>query len=494
MSEILDDLQRQHQEWLGMLHQGETGAAFLDGVRMFIGDLRQAGEGVADSAGRAALRALARFWAGVVYERSGIYPNTTLLPPAAALMRPVEEAPRPSTPRLVWLLVGGAAAIVMLVGGLFVAWAVTREAPGAHEALPTPGAAPFVLQSAVGTGLGESGVLTETGRSFCLGVPELVATFVLQGVRTESELRWELLRDGQLTAAEPAAPWGEGFQYVTIRMQGEPTEGLLPGEYELRLYASEQPVARQAFEVLEDAPQVNGLQVSDVPAATAPTTRQFDAGLRVVYLDYDYAGLCTGLRLSHALSRDGSTLDSQSEIWSGPARGHRQVVFQAGSGVEFTPGDYEVVLKIGDREQGRVRFSIAEPVAETAAEVRPQLPPAFGDITLALGAYPNGTPILPSQDVPFDWNTKVVYAIFDYQGLADGMTWAAVWTRNEQEVARQEGRWDLDSAGSEGTTWVAYFDPNGRPIPGGNYSVTLFLDDVPQSSASFTVRFYVPAQ
>ena len=494
MSEIVDELQQQHQQWLGLLSQGETGAAFLDGVRMFIGDLRQAGEEVADSAERAVLRALAQFWARVVYEHTGAYPNTALLPPALSAVRPADQAPRPPTPRLLWLLVGGAAAIVMLVGGLFVGWALTANANRAPEAFPTPAGAPIVLQSAVGTGLGVSGVLTETARSFCRGVPELVATFVLQGVRPGAELRWELMRDGQQAAAEPAVPWGEGMQYVTIRIEGDPGEGLTPGEYELRLYAGEQAIARQTFEVLEDAPQVSGLGVSDVPAASGSATRRFQPGLRVVYLDYDYAGLCTGLRLTHALSRDGQVLHSQSETWDAAAQGHRQVAFQAGAGVEFSPGDYEMVVKIGDREQGRVRFSIEQPVAETVVEEQPRLPPAFGDITLALGVYPNGTPILPLQDVPFDWNTKVVVAIFDYQGMDAGTRWAAVWMRNGQEVARSEQTWSAEDSRSEGTHWTALYDPAGRPLAGGTYSITLSINGVEQASATFNVRYYTPAQ
>lgn len=486
MSELLDLLEQQHQERLEQLERGEASPTFLDGVRMLIVDLRQAGEELADPAERAQLRALLRFWGGVLYDHSGVYPSTALLPARAPLPLPTEEAPRRPTPRLIWLLIGAASVMILLVGGILVGWASLAHANQAGESLPTPATAPLVLQSAVGTGLGESGVVTETAKIFCLGTPEVVATFVLKGLQPDVQLRWELWRNGQMTAAEPAAPWGQEWQYVTIRLQSDSPEGLEPGEYELHLYAGDQAVARQSFEVLDADPQISGLQVADVPVGYASGERNFASGLRVVYLSYDYAGLCTASRVTHVLARAGQALHETVEQWTYPAQGHRQVAFQAQDGIEFTPGDYELVVKINNRERGRVGFTVEGSAAEVA-EKEPWVPPVFGDVTVALAAYPNGTPILPVRDVAFDVTTKVVYAIFDYQGMDDGMLWSAVWTLNGQEIARHEEIWHVDQGGTEGTTWATYYDPSGQPIAPGEYSVTLFLNSVAQHSATFTV-------
>ena len=119
-------------------------------------------------------------------------------------------------------------------------------------------------------------------------------------------------------------------------------------------------------------------------------------------------------------------------------------------------------------------------------------PPSIGNLTLALGVQPDGTPILPAQEARFDWNTKVIYGIFDYVGMTDGLRWAAVWTRRGQEVAREENLWDVEADGTEGTRWVTYQNERGQVLSGGSYSVTLYIQNVAQRTADFNVLYYVP--
>ena len=91
----------------------------------------------------------------------------------------------------------------------------------------------------------------------------------------------------------------------------------------------------------------------------------------------------------------------------------------------------------------------------------------------------------------FDWNTKAVCAVFDYTGMQDGLAWSVVWTRNEGEVAREDHLWDLERDGSQGTHWAAYFNPTGTVLRGGNYTVSLYIEDELQAEASFRIRYYV---
>jgi len=71
MSDLLSAFQRRHQEKLDQLERGEDEEALLDGVHILVSDLRQAGATVVDPAERGQLRALVRFWANVVYGRTG---------------------------------------------------------------------------------------------------------------------------------------------------------------------------------------------------------------------------------------------------------------------------------------------------------------------------------------------------------------------------------------------------------------------------------------
>ena len=121
-----------------------------------------------------------------------------------------------------------------------------------------------------------------------------------------------------------------------------------------------------------------------------------------------------------------------------------------------------------------------------------EIAPAFGEVTIALGAQPDGAPIVTTPDNVFDWNTKVVYGIFDYVGMRDGLRWTAVWMLNGQEVAREEHLWDVEAGGVAGTRWVAHYDELGQVLYGGNYSVTLYIDNVAQRTADFRLLYYVP--
>lgn len=121
------------------------------------------------------------------------------------------------------------------------------------------------------------------------------------------------------------------------------------------------------------------------------------------------------------------------------------------------------------------------------------LPPApvLGDLTIALGILGSGEPFLIGNE--FDWNTKAVYAVFDYSGMRDGLAWSVVWTRNGEELARENNLWDGGSDGEAGTLWVAYFEPSGVVLRGGDYAVALYLEGELQAESSFRIRYYVPA-
>nr|BAL56612.1 hypothetical protein HGMM_F41E03C23 [uncultured prokaryote] len=117
----------------------------------------------------------------------------------------------------------------------------------------------------------------------------------------------------------------------------------------------------------------------------------------------------------------------------------------------------------------------------------PVAPPAFGGLTIALGVLPTGEPILVGRE--FDWNTRAVYAIFDYTGMREGLPWSAVWTRNGREVARQAGFWDR---GERGRAWVVYFNPDGTVLFGGDYGVSLYIGEQLQAESAFRIRYYIP--
>lgn len=483
MSDLLKALQQRHREKLDQLQRGQVDEAFWDGAQLLAADLRQAGASVADPAGRGQLRALIRFWGSVIYEHTGVYPDTMLFPldPERAAPLPQEPSRHPFPP-LIWMLVGGAAALVLALGLVAVGRLAGPEKPS-----PTATALPFVSHVAVGAGLGADGELLSPGDTFCAGVSQVAAEFELAGLDPGTEWRWEVQRAGETIAGQQPVPWGDEARQSVILLPGG-AAGVEPGRYELLVYVPEQVVGVHSFLVLDAAPRVFGLRVADVPApAEEDYASQFTGDIRALYVGYEYEGLCPGLNVSHVLYRAEEPVQRDVALWNTVPRGTAQAAFQAAAGAPFPSGDYEVVVMVEGQEQASVGFTIGEPAPEEQAPS-----PAIGGITVALGVQPDGTPIVTAPDNVFDWNTKVIYAIFDYVGMRGGLRWSAVWMRNGEAVARQEHFWDVEADGAEGTRWAAYYDDLGRVLPGGNYSVTLYIDDVAQSTADFRLLYYVP--
>ena len=492
MSDLFDVLQERYQALVARTEGGEASDEFLQDARDLIADARQAGAGIADLDERSQLRAWMRFLAHAVADATGIYPDVTLQPLARGQLagpRPesAEQPARSFPPAWVWTLIGGAAGVILAVGLAASGW-LSRPHETAVEPLPAPASLPFVSQFVVGTGLDASGTLEMATDTLCLGTPELVARFTLEEVQPETEWHWEVRRGDEVVASQSAAPWGSTAQPITVRVLAGGPAGVEPGQYDLLLYAGQQVVGMRSFQVLDQAPRLFNLRVADVPAPAEAALGQsaFEAGVRAIYLGYEFEGLCPGLDVSYTLYHGGASVQERAESWSGMSQGHSQASFQPADDLPFPAGDYEAVVTMAGQEQGRVKFTMGE-VAEEA------VPPAFGDVTIALGAQPDGTPIAPAPGNRFDWNTKVVYAIFDTVGMQDGLRWMAAWVRNGQEVAREEYLWDGETAGTAGTYWVTY-DAGGQVLPGGTYSVTLYIENVAQRSADFQILYYVPRE
>jgi hypothetical protein len=486
MSDLLNAFQRRHQEKLDQLERGEDEEALLDGLQILVSDLRQAGAVVADPAERGQLRALMRFWANVVYGRTGVYPDTALLPLDPVGVRPPKEPDRRSWPPLIWILVGGAAVIVIAVGLVTIGWLASRPREGV-ESPRIPAPTPAVRYAVVEV-MTSGGIATEP---FCMGTSDIVAEFALSGVRPDTEWRWELQRDGEAIDAQPAAAWGLEAEQASLVVLAGGAQGVESGRYDLLAYAEGRVVGTRSFQVLSTAPGISNLQVMDVPATMdggVSGKSEFDTGVKVVYLGYDYAGLCPGSRISHVLYHQGEVVQESLVVWSGDSQGWAQVGMQAPDGHPFLPGDYEIVMSIAGQEQGRVSFTVEGAVEEVVAVG----PPVFGDITVALGVRPDGATILAREE-PFGWATRVVHAVFDYEGMSDGVRWSAVWTRDGTEVAREDTVWDTGAAGSEGTYWVALAGEDGEPLGGGSYTVALYINDQLQSEIDFRI-YYQPTE
>lgn len=69
-----------------------------------------------------------------------------------------------------------------------------------------------------------------------------------------------------------------------------------------------------------------------------------------------------------------------------------------------------------------------------------------------------GEPINPATQFPS--GITDIYAVFDYSGFEDGVSFTYVWYSEGQEILRDSFGWD---GGARGTNWVSTYDDNGLP-------------------------------
>lgn len=130
-----DELQREHAR---LLENTET--VELAAVAAYIDRARHQSDQIGDPRERDQLRANLRYWASVVYDRSGTYPTTTLLPAAIAKsigpVAPEKAKPVPAPVRWPWLI--GLGVVIVLVAAIFLSQlGLMRPAPAQPSDLAT---------------------------------------------------------------------------------------------------------------------------------------------------------------------------------------------------------------------------------------------------------------------------------------------------------------------------------------------------------------------
>ena len=107
--------------------------------------------------------------------------------------------------------------------------------------------------------------------------------------------------------------------------------------------------------------------------------------------------------------------------------------------------------------------------------------PAFELVAFALDVTDDDKPIDPGTTFPE--GTTQVYAVFDFSGMEDGMTYDAYWYLDGHEDLHKSWEW---SVGEKGTSWVNIFDDDG--ITPGNYELELYVGDQLVLIGEFTIQ------
>jgi hypothetical protein len=288
-------------------------------------------------------------------------------------------------------------------------------------------------------------------------------------------ITWTLASEGdELVARGEFAPPGDDL--VVSFPRGEP---LPPGAYAVSLTARGEEVARHAFEVLAEEGRITALGVALTPAGPAVTRLPADA--HVLYLLYDYAGVCSGAPLWASVSREGELLCRHNLNLEGGEGAGALPCYEPGGG-PLESGVYRVVLTLLGERVRALSFRVGEPTATYA----PECAPPFA----AVGVSPTGHPVRPSEN--FQWYTQGVYVGAECRDMPPGQTWEAEWYREGQLLQEHAG---MRTGEGTGVIWDSLVGTEEVPfLAPGSYSVTLTLEGVEPLTTTFEVIQYVPRQ
>ncbi len=88
----------------------------------------------------------------------------------------------------------------------------------------------------------------------------------------------------------------------------------------------------------------------------------------------------------------------------------------------------------------------------------------------------------------FPAGTEIIYAIWDYTGLAPDDQIRRIWIRNDLIWLPREEKWDWEKYGAEGTVRnLSIFDFEGNGLQPGSYRLQLYLNDTLQEEAAFVI-------
>jgi S1-C subfamily serine protease len=173
---------------------------------------------------------------------------------------------------------------------------------------------------------------------------------------------------------------------------------------------------------------------------------------------FDYKNMANGTQWTRTWLLDDQEASSTTDVWDSGRNGRYVLELTSASGLP--PGDWRLELYIAGELSTLANFSI------TAGEGSG---PAFTPIVFAEGMDQQRNPIDPARS--FASGLERLYALSDYDAMADGMDFTANWYVDGELVIESAYAWD----GGESGTWYDYLYSTQGSLPDAEYTLELLL-------------------
>ncbi len=158
------------------------------------------------------------------------------------------------------------------------------------------------------------------------GVTSVFAVYTYEGMKRGTPFVFDWYRDGQVYLKGAAGAWDSDESGGGWRRMYNP-DGLPAGNYELRLYVSDQLRQQGSFKVEArpaGKPAIGRILFAegvkdDQPLGAHKPFENFVAGTKTVYAFFDASNLSKSVSYKREWYRDGALLTSKTEAWAGGA-------------------------------------------------------------------------------------------------------------------------------------------------------------------------------
>lgn len=194
----------------------------------------------------------------------------------------------------------------------------------------------------------------------------------------------------------------------------------------------------------------------------------FASGIEEVYAVFDFSRFRNGREFRFSWYLDDQQVVDETVKWNGGANGRDWVNVVSEGGLP--DGVYRLELRYDKKLLACGSMAVGKGGAAS---------PVFSSITFAAGQR-NDQPVNPGTRFPS--GTREIYAFFDYQGMADGVSWRQVWYVDGEVGLDSEDVWD---GGEAGNYWISVNAKNG--LPDGNYLLELYVEGELVQTGEFAI-------
>jgi S1-C subfamily serine protease len=336
-----------------------------------------------------------------------------------------------------------------------------------------------VSRMIIANGIDDNGYPLSVVTSLPSGSPNVICYFDYSGFETGGLLQLRASIDGEeVVDAWPLYEWdAESYGSAGLWWFGWlEAEGLPDGTYEFQVEYNGETLGTTSIEM--GGPEESKPMFSNVNfSGGGETGTVLTAGLDELTANFTASNMGSEDWQAIWYQRDeagewNEIFSSPEEAWAEGADGEFSTVLEADAPLD--EGTYRVDLNIDGELSGTADVWLVGGSNNNTG--------LFGPVVFGDALDEDGNAANPNTE--FEDPTFELYAVWEYEGMEDGLDWNLQWLLDGEVIIDQDEQW----AGGESGTWSTYlYMQDGAPLPVGEYEIQLSIQGEPVQTAIATI-------